>query len=315
MALQTERTSQREQPGGEQTEQRTEQRAVRAADPRFSTSTNAQLTEELRAVIGATEVEVPVERPHASEGEQAARRDRSAMTVNRLTLAMGVAIAITIGTILVLTTGSWWFLPLAAGVHAVGTFAVTMISVRLTTTSEHPSPHVAAAMSAEGVVSPDEYFTRMVDEFRPQPNAGAALASPDSGHRLHEAVAPHFNERTVASHQEPALAGAEQASAMTPTAQPSATAPAGHLPDLVTGTLAAVLALFSLAVAIFDGGGWMWLTPAVMLPLLTSWVAIDRLLLRSPEAAHPRSWRPLAAIVAGAVACIAIFCAVVALAV
>ena len=42
---------------------------------------------------------------------------------------------------------------------------------------EHPAPHVAAAMVEQGVSSPDDRFSEMVDGFRPQTSGGAvALA-------------------------------------------------------------------------------------------------------------------------------------------
>jgi hypothetical protein len=88
--------------------------------------------------------------------------------------------------------------------------AVTLTILRMTTTIEHPAPDVAAALAEDGVASPDEHFSRMVEELRSEPERGAR-----------EVLSPGFNERTVDAQDNPAEAAAEQSSAMTPTAQPS----------------------------------------------------------------------------------------------
>lgn len=62
---------------------------------------------------------------------------------------------LTFGVVVSLATGKWWVLPLAAGVHALGTMTVTLSIIRVTTVSEHPAPDVAAALVEEGVRNPD----------------------------------------------------------------------------------------------------------------------------------------------------------------
>lgn len=75
--------------------------------------------------------------------------------MHRFQLIRASSIVLTFGAVVALATGKWWLLPLATGVHALGTMTVLLTSVRMTTISEHPSPTVAAALAEEGVSSPD----------------------------------------------------------------------------------------------------------------------------------------------------------------
>lgn len=309
-AIQTETpTGPREQRGAPARDghpPRTELREVRAADPHLSPETNERLTQELREVIGATRVEVPVDRPHAAEGEHPARHGVGAFfSTNRLAIFFSLAVALTFGAIVALTTADWWFLVLAAGIHAIGTATLMFMTIRITTISEHPSPMVAAAMTEEGVHSPDERFSEMVDEFRPQ-----AQTEGDLG----ELLAQGYNDRTVPAGQQPAAAGAEQSTAWTPTSQPSRTAPRWGTPDFLLWAFAAFLALASIAIPPAFGGGWMWLTAAVMVPMVAGWALFQWVMIRHPERTHVRSMRPIVITIVGTVAAVAICCALIALA-
>lgn len=175
-----------------------EERQVRSADPELSDKTNRRLTEELREAVGADRVVVPCDRPHPSEGEV----DRPTGTLtylnqNWMTFLRGLLIALTFGAIVALITNTWWLLPLAAGIHALGTMSVVFGSLHLTTVTEHPSPTLAAAMSEEGVTSTDEHFSRLVEEFQPQRSATTA-----------EVATPGANRRTVSASADPARATA-----------------------------------------------------------------------------------------------------------
>jgi hypothetical protein len=281
----------------------TEEREVRAADPALSPETNARLTEELREVVGAARVRVPAGRPHFSAGERPEERGLGTfLETNRLAMIIGLAIAVTFGAILALTTGSWWFLPLAAGVHAIGTTLVITLSVRLATISEHPSPTVAAAMTEEGVRSPDERFSRMVDEFREKPEG-----------QLADAVAQGDNERTTPAQDDPATAGAEQSRAWTPTSQPSHS-PAGlaGTPGFLIMTVAFSLFVFSIVLPAAAGGGLLWLTTAVAIPGIAGWIFIEWYLGRHSERTRMQSRRPIVAAVVVTALAVAVFCAVVA---
>lgn len=253
-------------------------------------------------MIGTDHVQVPADRVHGSQGELPPRHDFSAfLTLNRMAFVFGIAIAVVVGAIISLTTGDWWFLALAAGVHALGTMTIYLTSFRITAITEHPSPTVAAAMAEEGVRAPDARFSRMVEEFRSQPEPSAQ-----------DALSPDSNERTVPAAEAPATAGAEQATAMTPTAGPSASAPPGGTPDAVISATAVTLLILSIVLPATMGGGWLWLTAAVMIPICAGWFVLQRTLLRHPERMHISSGRPLLAIILCTAAAVAVFCAIVA---
>jgi hypothetical protein len=158
------------------------------------------------------------------------------MNQHRFQIVRDSAIVLTFGAIIALITNDWWLLPLAAGVHALGTVTVMLTITRMTTVSEHPSAELAAALSEEGVHNPDEYFSRMVEEFREQPERAA----------------------------------------MTPTAQPSRPAGGGGATDLVIWSTAVSLLVLSILLPALGGGGWLWLTTAVMIPLLIVWIVFQQ---------------------------------------
>lgn len=282
----------------------TEEREVSAADPALSAATNARVTEELRDVVGADRVRVPAERPRASRGEQPHPRHPIAyLTAQRLDVLRGFAIVLTFGAIVALITRTWWLLPVAAGVHALGTMTVVMSVLRLTTVTERPSPEVGAAMAEEGVSSPDERFSRMVDEFAPASDRGTGTV-----------LSPGHNERTVSAGADPLRAAAEQSSAMTPTAEPSRPGGEGGTPDFLIWATAASLLIVSIIVPLLEGGGWMWLLPAIMVPLLIGWVVLQAVMVNRGDAVQVTSRRPLVAVVLCTAVAVAVFCAVVALA-
>lgn len=237
-----------------------EEREVRADDPGLSPGTNARLTEELREVVGADRVRVPSDRPRATRGEHPEQHGSAArLEVNRFQVIRTGAIVLTFGAIIALITRDWWVLPLAAGVHALATMVVSLTIIRVTTVSEHPSPTVAAALSEEGVSNPDEHFSRMVEEFREEPERGAT-----------EVLSPGFNERTASASADTPSAATEQSSAMTPTAEPSQPGGAAGAPDALIWTTMISLLVLSILLPALTGGGWMWLLPAVMVPLIAA---------------------------------------------
>lgn len=227
------------------------------------------------------------------------------MNINWLQFIRTSAIVLTFGAIVALLTNDWWVLALAAGVHALGTMTVGLTIIRVTTTTEHPSPTVAAAMAEEGVSNPDERFSRMVEEFRSEPERGTS-----------EVISPGFNERETPADTDTAGAAAEQSSAMTPTGQPSEPAGSGGTPDaLVWATMVSLLVL-SIALPPLTTGGWMWLVTAVMVPLLVGWAIFQRVMITRRNQLHEamQGRRPLIAIVVSTALAVAVFCAVVAFA-
>lgn len=279
-----------------------EEREVRAADPHLTPRTNERLTEELREVIGTARVKVPVDRPHMSEGERPHDRAVPFLSMNRFSFLFGVAAALVIGGVVATTTGDWWFLPLAVGLHALGTMVVLTLSIRLTAVSERPSPELAAAMTEEGVRTPDQRFSEMVDEFREVPEGS-----------LKDTLSQEPNDRTAAAHEDPARAGSEQVKSWTATAGPSQTAPAGGTPDYLLWAVAYAVVAFSIAIPAAFGGGWMWLTAAVIVPLVLGWSGLQLFMLKRPDHAEVHGRLPFVVTLGLTVAAVAIFCAIVAI--
>jgi hypothetical protein len=287
----------------------TEEREVGAADPDLSSETNDRLTRELRDVIGRRRVRVPADRPRASRGEHPEQHGPiAALNMHRFQIVRAAAIVLTFGAVIALITGDWWLLPVAAGVHALGTMTVTLTITRMTTVSEHPSAELAAALSEAGVHNPDEYFSRMVEEFREQPNDEAAEGGAT------EVISPGYNEREVPADTDTAAASAEQSSAMTPTGQPSRPAGGGGAPDLVIWSTAISLLVLSIVLPAAGGGGWLWLTTAVMVPLLIGWMVLQQLMITRRNELHVQGRGPVIAIIGCTAIAVAGFCAVVAFA-
>lgn len=274
-----------------------EQREVRSQDPNLSPETNARLTVELQDAVGATTATVPRDRPHATRGEPMSAR--SVITINRVMLAMSLGIVLAIAAIIALTTGSWWLLPLAAAVHAAGTMVVVMLGVRVTRAVDHPSPALVAAMNEEGVVSADHRFSEMVEEF----------TAPEA-----DELGEWANVRTARPQQDPPTASFQQSRSTTATSQPSVEVPAPHTVDILNGVLAVGFSVVSLIIPLAVSGRWLWLTPAIVIPLCAGLVGIDTI-----TSAHRRvadRWTSGAGIVAVCVATIvavAVFCGLVAL--
>lgn len=284
-----------------------EVRDVRADDPELSPETNQRLTDELREVLGTDRVTVPIHRPHTSRGEHPQRHGTAAhLEIDRLQLIRSSAMVLTFGGIIALITRNWWILPLTAGVFALATLSVSLTIIRMTTMSEHPSPSVAAAMAEDGVHSPDAYFSRMLDEFRSEPERGAS-----------EVLSPGFNERRAPADTEPAAAGTEQSSAMTPTSQPSRASGVRGAPDALVWASLVTLFVLSIVLPPWIGGGWMWLLTAVMVPPLVGWAVTQRTMVTHRNqvrgAVHGRSPLVIATLVGTAIT-VAAFCAVVAFA-
>jgi hypothetical protein len=180
----------------------TERREVRSQDPSLSPEANRILTEELRQAVGRDVVEVPRGRPKA-KGERHGGHAGFvvALRENGLAVWMTLLALLVVGAIVSLATGSWWFLLLALGAHALGTLIVVGLVLRMTTQVEHLSPGATARLQEEGVEDPDALLGELVQEFAPR-------RRPDEG-------------RETPTHEEPAQAAAEQRRAVTPSQDPS----------------------------------------------------------------------------------------------
>jgi hypothetical protein len=245
--------------------QELEEREVKVADPKLDDAANEQLTAELREVLGTDRVQVPKDQLHPSRGDRPPTTGLWTEIISRrLTVVMMLAAALTIGAIVSLATGSWWLLLVALGVHALGTVVVTATVLRMTTTSERVAPTTAAMLQEEGIDSPDEYFSLLVEEFSETEHGGAG-----------DVVSAGDTARTSESSQEPGQAAAEQSAAMTPSSGASQPTEGGGVADgLMWATVAALFAV-SLIVPATAGGGAMWILPVVMLPLLLGWILIQ----------------------------------------
>lgn len=179
-----------------------ERREVRSQDPSLSPEANRILTEELRAAVGRDEVVVPRGRRHAEQEQHGGRGGMAvALSQNRLALALTFLAALVVGAVVSLATGSWWFLLLALGVHALGTIAIVGIVLGMTTETEHVSPTAAARLEDEGVADPDAVLSELVEEYAPGDRRG--------------------DEQATSPHDDPAQATAEQRSSVTPSQHPS----------------------------------------------------------------------------------------------
>jgi hypothetical protein len=185
-----------------------ERRAVEVDEPGLSESTNAQLTDEVREVIGAPTVEIPADRPHPSTGEQVEHRRSLPLPFplpNNFVVAQGGLALVVIGAIaaLAVVTHVWWTLVLALIVLSAMTYLVVAMIIKMTSNPERPSPTTVAAMEQEGVDDPEQLFSDVVAEFTADANAGGETG------RVTDAV------------DDPAQAAAEQRDATTPSGGPS----------------------------------------------------------------------------------------------
>lgn len=280
-----------------------EEREVKADDPNLSAALNARLTAELREAIGADSVKVPRDRPHFSQGEgRGGRGFVGYVTMHRLQLVRAMAIVLTFALIVALATNLWWLLPVAAGVHALGTMTVVLTTVRMLTISEHPSPELAAALSEAGIDSTEEFFSGMADEFRPVPTGSTG-----------DVLSPGANERSSDATVDPAHAGAEQSSAMTPTSQPSDPVGDGDAPDFILWSVMGALLLASFVIPLISGEVWMWLLPAVMIPVVGIWFYVQRLMDAHPERVRIKGAKAMIGITLGIAIAVGAFCAVLAI--
>jgi hypothetical protein len=114
------------------------------------------------------------------------------VTGARLMFTVIGSMALVVALVAVLSGAGWWFLPIAlfALVGLLGW--LVRVVLQMTSIREHASPATTAAMEADGVTNPDEFFSAIVEEFT-------------------EATDDETSEdRTVSSQQDPSRAGAEQ---------------------------------------------------------------------------------------------------------
>jgi hypothetical protein len=265
------------------TETETERRFVRSEDPSLTPEANRLLTDELRAVIGKDEVEVPVGTPHRSAERHGGHSPFvAALAANRPILIVSFLAALVVGGIISLATGWYVAVLLAVGLHALATMLVAAGAVQLTTQVEHVGPETAARLESEGVADPDRVLTELVEDF-----AGAGQAG-----GVPEVVSSGNNERSVEASDDPAKAMLEQRTAMTPQAHPGPAAGENSAVALLPWwVVVGVMVISVVAIPFFDQG---WVIPLVIVPLGLAWMAMQRWMAHAESA---RSRRPTGEVV------------------
>lgn len=255
----------RDAASGDNTSEQTERRSVRSAEPSLSDRANELLTHELRAAIGRDEVVVPKDVPHRSRQPHAMRsRFVATLGANRPILIVTLLAALVVGGVVALATGQYWAVVVAAALHAMGTLAVAVGAIGLTTNVEHVDPAVAARLEEEGVADPDRVLSELIEDF-----AGVRDAR-----GVPEVITPGHNERTATPEHDQSRAAVEQRTSLTPT---SGRAPAGGSSSPVEALewwIAGAISVLSVVVAAIIGGE-MWALPASFLPLGAGWIALQ----------------------------------------
>lgn len=230
-------------------------------DPNLSPEANAALTEELQQAVGAEHVSMPADAPDPATAERAGDSAAKATGISiRPLFVVTLFAALTVGAVISMSTGSWWALVIAAGVHALGTMVVASGAIQLTTQIEHASPGTTARLEEEGVADPDRVLSDLVEEYTGQAQsspAGGVISVGDTGSR----------------------APAAQRRAMTPGVPASGDGSAvAALPwFVVTGVM-----VVALVAAILEGGK-VWAAPAIVVPLGAAWIVMDRYLSSGKE--------------------------------
>jgi hypothetical protein len=136
--------------------------------PPLSPTANRLLDEELREIAGDDR---PIEHADRAAADRPARHGggwAATLSDNRIPIAVTFVLAVVVGAIVSLVTGSWWLLAVAILVHGVGTLLVTGLTLGATTETEHASPALAEQLEREGVSDPDRLLTDVAAETIPQ---------------------------------------------------------------------------------------------------------------------------------------------------
>jgi hypothetical protein len=258
-------------------------REVRSADPSLSPEANRLLTDELREVVGADEVEIPAGTPARHETHHGGGSTFvGTLAANRVLIVLSLAALIVVGVIVSLATGSWWALVAACAVHATATLLIAAFAIHMTTRVEHADPTTAARLEAEGVTDPDRVLSELTEEFAGAQQAGGAAEVVSTGH----------NDNLADPDAEPARAAFEQRTVMTPSARRSSPAGSGSPIGAMPLAIAAGLVVISLIVAIAEGG-WMWAVPAIAWAGAAVWLTLTLRIDGSAEQQAAREGRPL----------------------
>jgi hypothetical protein len=144
-----------------------EMRDVVMADPQLSAHTNRVMTEDLQLAVGAKTVSVPVDRTRIDRGQTGPQLTSHATggTDSRLILIILASMFIGVAAIIAVGAGHGWIVPLAFVLVTGLALLVVRTVLVMTSVREHPSATTAAAMQADGIRSPDEFFSAAIAEF------------------------------------------------------------------------------------------------------------------------------------------------------
>lgn len=120
---------------------------------------------ELREVVGEERAE-RAEREGALDDAVHEGRPRTvagALNESRELILIAFFVALIVGAVIALITGSWWWILVALALHAIGTVAVVGTAFSLATRGESPDPRTAAALEARGVSDPDAALEHAVE--------------------------------------------------------------------------------------------------------------------------------------------------------
>jgi hypothetical protein len=138
---------------------RDETREVEVRDARLSQTANSAVARELTDELGSAAPAAVVIRPSG-------RQRWLDLSGGRLGLAITLGVALTVGALLVLYGGSWWWLLVPVAVHAAGTALVIGTAWRLAGEGEHPAPETVALLEEQGVPDPERAFSETARELR-----------------------------------------------------------------------------------------------------------------------------------------------------
>lgn len=144
-----------------------EERDVRVEDPSLSPEANASLTQEVRAVVGSDQVEVPRSTPHFEREAQGSGTPLGAsLRSNALVLSVVALAGIVVLIVMLLVSTSS---PILVGVAflglVVGLAVVVRMAIQMTDKSDAPSARTSAKLEEEGVEDPESAVTRVADQF------------------------------------------------------------------------------------------------------------------------------------------------------
>lgn len=134
-------------------------------DSRAQDEARSGLRNELSQVVGE-DAAAKAEREGALDSAMSAGRPRTvagAISESRVLIGITFFVALIVGAVIALITGSWVFLLVALVLHAIGTVVVVTTGLTLATQTESPDPRTAAALEARGVRNPDAALQQAVD--------------------------------------------------------------------------------------------------------------------------------------------------------